>query len=287
MSNKQVHIADIKLRNIHLLFTLLSLLCFGCSTHSQVSKKIIVAGHTYGSPTGNHHGIYPPFINALQKLDQSSISFGVFTGDIVYQSNEKSWNQVDQDLNTLKFPVYFAPGNHDMGNRSLYQQRYGNADTSFLIGNDQFVFLDNTKNGWGLDDAQQQLLNNAIQSSNEESRIFVFMHNVLWNEKHACFTPNSLTGKAPKPYFNFDDVIYPLLKSTDREIYCIAGDVGAHSKSLNTSYLKDENIHFISSGMGNGLKDAYLQIEIADEVTIQVCHFPDGTMVPITDYHCK
>lgn len=287
MSNKQVHIADIKLRNIHLLFTLLSLLCFGCSTHSQVSQRIIVAGHTYGSPTGDHSGIYPAFMRALQKLDQSSISFGVFTGDIVYQANEKSWDQVDLDLKTLKFPVYFAPGNHDMGNRTLYQKRYGKADTSFSIGNDWFVFLDNTQNGWGLNDSQQQLLNNAIQSSDKHSRIFIFMHNVLWHEKHSCFTPNSLTGKAPKPYFNFTEVVYPMLKVSDREIYCIAGDVGAHSKSPNTGYLKDENIHFISSGMGNGIEDAYLQIDISKQVTIHVCQFPDGIKVPITDYHCK
>ena len=226
-------------------------------------------------------------MEALRKLDQTDIAFGVFTGDIVYQPSSDAWDQVDQDLETLSFPVYFAPGNHDMGDRMLYQQRYGNADTSFSIGDDWFIFFDNTKNGWGLNDAQQQLLKSAIQDSNEQSRLFVFMHNVLWHERHACFTPNSLTGKAPKPYFNFDDVIYPLLKSTNKEIYCIAGDVGAHSKSLNTSYLKDENIHFISSGMGNGLKDAYLQIEIADDVTIQVCHFPDGALVPITDYRCE
>ena len=48
------------------------------------------------------------------------IQFGIFLGDIVWESNEESWNNVDNDIIEIGKPIFFAAGNHDIENRTLF-----------------------------------------------------------------------------------------------------------------------------------------------------------------------
>ena len=91
--------------------------------------RFFIAGHTYGKPNGNNIGLYPKFINQL-KLE-NNFTFGILAGDIVRESNKKSWDKIDLELSKFNYPFYFAPGNHDVGyginnnKRKIFISRYG------------------------------------------------------------------------------------------------------------------------------------------------------------------
>jgi len=244
-----------------------------------------VAGHTYGSPNKEIDGIYPPFLKELLAKHQQ-YDFGVFTGDIVKFPSQKKWDIVHQQLQLLSFPVYFAPGNHDMGDRKLYQELNGNADTCFTKNEDVFLFFDNTKFGWNLDSSQTFLFNDALSRLSIKGRLFVFGHNVLWQDKYVCATSNSLEGKGPTPLF-WKTVVPQLLKLPN-PVYWFAGDVGSNEKSKNISYAKEGNIHMITSGMGNNVFDNYLKVNVTyTSVSIEVIPLNENLTQPITSFKCN
>lgn len=256
-------------------------LIVGCKNDKVVT--IVVAGHTYGEPNTSTNGLYQPFLTQLEK--QKNIDFCILTGDIVQKPTIGNWDKVDEQTTAFSFPFLFAPGNHDMGDRPLYLSRYGKTNTTFIKNNYQFVLLDNTKNGWGLDSNQLALITNT---NNQSKAIFVFMHNVLWQEKHPnCFSSNSLAGKAPEPYFNFWIEVEPALKKIEKPIYLIAGDVGATKKSKNISYRNENNIHYITSGMGNKVFDNFLILRLGNEIKIDVVSLHDGSLSSIKNYTCE
>lgn len=263
-----------------------------CSCKSNAQKNthfknyaFIVAGHTYGSPTDTSAGLYPSFIEHI-KASTHPFAFGVFTGDIVKNPTAENWDRVYQQLTNIPYPVYFAPGNHDMGNRKLYKEMNGNADTCFSINEDVFLIFDNTKYGWNMDSAQVYLFNEALSKLSIKSRLFVFGHNVLWQDHFSCATSNSLEGKGPTSLF-WTSVIPQLLKLPN-PVYWFAGDVGGTPKSKNVSFVKNGNIRLITSGMGNGMFDNYLQIKV-NYTNVMIDVIPLSKIekpVPLKNYLC-
>lgn len=245
-------------------------LLINCNLNKKEKVVFLVAGHAYGSPLKEDLGLYTPLKNQINYINNLDANFMVLTGDMVKYPTSKNWEKLNNDLKKINIPIYKAPGNHDMGDRKLYKQKNGNSDSLFSINGHQFIVLDNTKNGWGLDLNQLNLLNLAIKKSESKKGIFIFCHNVMWYKKNTCFAPNSLVGKAPEPYFNYWNTVEPILKSCKKPVYIFAGDVGAIPQSNNVAYLEDNNIHYITSGMGNEIFDNFLEVSINNEVVIKV-----------------
>ena len=134
--------------------------------YAQNNYSFFVAGHSYGSPSVNSKGLHPPLKNKSPYLQSRlEIEFGVLTGDIVEQPSIASWDSVDADINALGLPVYFAPGNHDMINRPLYESRYGDSYYHFLHHNDLFIILDPNIDGWNISGAQFSYLDSLLNST--------------------------------------------------------------------------------------------------------------------------
>ena len=122
---------------------------FSCSKdESDVVKEVpidysfFIAGHTYGTPGVDNEGVHPPFRNKFDFIkDDESLNFGVFTGDIVPVGTTQNWDEIDQDIQELALPVYFAAGNHDITDRALYESRYGQSYYSFTNHEDLFLSL--------------------------------------------------------------------------------------------------------------------------------------------------
>lgn len=287
MSDKRMQNGSIKLRIILLpLIVLFAFLLTNCKTTST-RYQFFVAGHVYGTPGDTLHTIYPPFEQCFSQINETNHAFGVFTGDMVQFSSKTSWNVFDSVVHRLKPTIYRTPGNHDMGDRPLYESRYGKTDSCFQLNDDWFVLLDNTKNGWGLDSSQMEIIRSVIEQCKENKRIFIFMHNVLWHSIHDDFAPNSLAGKAPEPYFNFHSTVLPILNRSKKEIYLIAGDVGATQSSKNVAYAQQGNVHFVTSGMGNEINDNYLIFTVDKKVNIEVYSLKERKLRPISNYFCE
>ncbi len=258
-------------RFLFFLFLSALLTFYACSPRHQ-DYCFFVAGHVYGAPADTFPGLHPPFLadwdylRALPNLKQ-----GVFTGDIVYYSRPAYWDAVDQAVEQLKVPVYFAPGNHDEGHKEVYQTRYGLTYRKFEVEKDLFIVLNPGLGGWNIWKEQRHFLQSALAKAKKYHNIFIFCHQVLWwspQGEYRQVRPNSLDGRSPE--INFWPEVVPMLVATERPVYLFAGDVGANHLTQALSFYQHQNLHLLTSGMGAGTRDNYLIIGVDVEKKVHL-----------------
>ena len=230
-----------------------------------------IAGHTYGAPGVDNEGVHPPLKNKFDfiKNDQT-IEFGVFTGDIVPTGTEQNWNEIDADVNALGLPIHFAVGNHDMTDRDLYESRYGQTYFSFVHQSDLFIVLDPNIDNWNISGDQLQFLQDVLISQSENvNNIFVFFHQLLWWEPDNIYQNidmNSLAGRDDA--INFWSEVEPLFNAISNQTFMFAGDVGAFNTGSEFMFDQYDNITLIASGMGGGVRDNIVVIDVHEDATV-------------------
>ena len=257
----------------NLLLLILSAGLFtACPRQEQQAYAFFVAGHTYGVKEKAVPGLHMPFVQDFDFINAyPDLAFGVFTGDIVYYSRDSSWNHVDRQVSELAVPVYFTTGNHDEGHKSPYKDRYGKTFYAFEQGQDLCIVLNPGLGGWNIWRDQMEFLQAQLERARKHQHVFIFFHHLLWwnpTNEYRNFPPNSLDGRAPD--INFWPEVMPLLKACQRPVYLFAGDVGAAGKPTVFFADRQDNVHFIASGMGNGRKDNYLFVEVSPEKGVEV-----------------
>ena len=254
---------------IAILITFVSLLK---AQSDSVSYSFFIAGHTYGTPGVNNIGLHPPFKEKFEYIqNRPEIKFGVLTGDIVSpQPVAQDWDEVDADIDSLGLPIYFAVGNHDMENRPLFESRYGITYYYFIYENDLFVVLDPNIDGWSILGPQLEFLEDVVYGNYETvDNIFVFFHQLLWWENdniYKPYKPNSFAGIV-RP-INFWTVIEPLFNELPNQVVFCAGDMGAASWSSDFVYDSYDNISIVGSGMGEGIGDNFVVINVNQNKSI-------------------
>ena len=248
-------------------------ICFGCNKEQNVEEfgsvdySFFVAGHTYGTPGGSNVGLYPPFKEKFSLLNaDEKMVLGVLTGDIVRNSTEPEWEAVDADIETLNVPVHFAVGNHDVTNPALFETRYGSTYYAFNNGSDLFIILDPNIDGWNISGDQLNFLDSTLTANASSSNnIFVFTHQLLWWQAENIFSsiyPNSLTGRNES--INFWSSVEPLFSDLPNNVFLFAGDVGAFSTGNEVFYHCYDNVRFIASGMGGGVRDNFIITDVSE-----------------------
>jgi len=235
--------------------------------------SFFVAGHTYGNHLADNIHLHPPFKEQLANIhyDYPDISLGILTGDIVRESNVESWNAVDDDIARLDLPVYFAPGNHDITNRELFESRYGDPLNNFRTfryftnEKDLFVVLDSELDAWNISGDQLAFLQTVISTHQQSSRnIFVFVHALIWWDDENIFK-NIHTNWWP-PYMpdttNFWTDVAPIFSSISNPVYLFAGDLGANAQATPYMYYKEANMTYIAGGMGNLVDGNFLFVKV-------------------------
>lgn len=254
---------------------LLSIVCIGvlCTlllsckhveeTYSEISDpySFFVAGHTYA-----WRGLNKGFVDKFGYIqDRPEIQFGIFTGDMVASNPTASnWDLVDRDVKNLGLTAFFSAGNHDIENRTLFEERYGDTYYSFFFEHDLFIVLDPNIDHWNISDEQLEFLVGVLKEYAIKSRhIFVFFHQLIWWEpdtKYAQVIPNSMAGRAES--INFWTEVEPLFHDLSNKVYMFAGDVGAGEWSSDFMFDQYDNITLIASGMGEGVGDNFLIINV-------------------------
>lgn len=272
-----------RILSICLLFLLL-----GCSSPKELDYSFFVAGHAYGDPNdrGKTKGLYLPFKEKFDFInDQSKMEFGVLLGDVVWQP--KDWPRALEDINLLKMPIHVARGNHD-GGLKAFEERFGKSYKSFLLNESLFIILDPNIDQWNISDEQLVFLMNAIRMDGKNAKnIFIFSHQVLWWSygKYEKPKPNSLQNKAKET--NYWSRIEPLLRNLDKPVFLFAGDVGAFSKEhrkadhiIEYSYFNDNNLTYISTGMGGGVRDNFVIVDVfkSGKVNFRLIHLNGDDM---------
>lgn len=260
------------------VFLILSCLIISCEKNSDadieftgIKYSFFVAGHIYGNPATTEPGIYPIFKDWFDYIkSDSSIKLGIFTGDIVKNGTGEEWDAVDKDIAGLTMPVYFALGNHDNKNRELYIERYGNTYFDFTNENDLFIVLDPNIDGWNISGAQLDYLKQLLSDISPYTKnMFVFFHQLLWwkgDNNYRNVKPNSFEGKSDS--INFWSDVEPLFNNLTSNVAMFAGDVGAASWSADFMYDKYDNITLIASGMGEGIGDNFVVVDVMTDNTL-------------------
>lgn len=237
----------------------------------------LVGGHTYGIPGGGaDNGIYPPFLNTLQKREGDL--FMVLTGDIVQKSIPASWDAVLAQLQPSLPPAYFVMGNHDASEYAteLFTEKFGGDYYSFDVHTERFIVLNAQHSPKSVHGEQTAFLRGKLEDSPGIRNFFIFTHEVLWKQ-HARYGRVTINSNANVENYNFWVDLFPLLKLQPRKgIYWIAGDVGVPWADP-AAYDQLGNIHLIASGMGGNKEENFLEIQVQDgDVRIQAIPLGSG-----------
>jgi len=226
--------------------------------------SFFVAGHTRGIYYADNVGLHPPFMDKFSLINQRKTDLGFLLGDIVSEGTNKNWNEVDSVLQYLDSEVYFSVGNHDITDRPLYESRYGKTYFDFEYEGDLFIILDPNINQWNISGNQLIFLQDLLETEiSDTANIFVFFHQLMWWEKdnkYGVLKLNSFEDKADT--LNFWTEVEPLFHDLPNQIYMFAGDIGAAEWSDDAMYDHYDNITFIATGMGEGVGDNFIFIDV-------------------------
>jgi hypothetical protein len=261
----------------YILLIFSGMLFLGCTeSEKKIQQSFFVAGHAYGkpAPTGEKE-LYPPFKEKFSFLNSKNLSFGVLLGDVVRYPS--SWPNVLKELEDLTMPYYIARGNHD-GPLDNFEDMFGKSYQKFVQDNNLFIILDPNIDQWNISGDQLVFLKETLQYEGQNAdHIFIFMHQLIWwsKEKFSEPKPNWQQNRAETP--NYWSTIQPILESIGKEVYLFAGDVGAFSKEykkkdhiIEYAYFKENNITYIATGMGGGVRDNIVIVDIYEDKSVKL-----------------
>ena len=130
------------------------------------------------------------FLDGVEKLNLLLPEFVMSVGDFIPGNTSdreqllKEWAEFDEELNPLKVPFFFIPGNHDINNdvmRQVWKERSGVPFYSFVYKGVLFLALDTTgEKGTIIPDYQIENMKKALEQHSDVRWTFVFMHHPLW-----------------------------------------------------------------------------------------------------------
>ncbi len=252
------------------------------------STSFYIAGHAYGQSRASTVGIYPPLYSYLK---QHPADFIVYAGDFVRRCDKHSLSAFEQQMKKLEYQYYLALGNHDYGRpcKDLITKKWGNLHYSVQLKNVLLLFLNSQESFPNIAAKQLHMVDAQIKDSTSQI-VFLFLHELLWLDNRWKHRGVSGNGFSRYPYLkngNFRKLLLPLLQSySNKQIYVIAGDTGHAGKSIPAYWEKLANVTLLATGMGNGIDDNILGVEInKGQVEVRLIPLNDTTMLqPITEH---
>lgn len=260
--------------------------------HQTNTTRIIAVGHPYGSHDKSNTIPAGTLINAIEEINELDPDLFFTLGDLVQDPTEQSFEKLYQNfLNQLNAPVFNAPGNHDFGNgRTFYEDEFGQTFYFFTYDQSQIIVLDTEITNCFIVGKQKEMLELAILKAlenNDIQYVFVFFHKVLFldaeNELRASVNGPCRVGNN-YPVLR-DEIFLPAAQ--EKNIYLIAGDVGAFDSNLSPFYAKypDAKLYTLAVGIGDTENDALLQIDInAEKVEFSIISIGGKEFAPFESY---
>ena len=287
---------NVILRSVQRLFKWFLIVLLGACSGSKetleldspVEYSFFVAGHVYGSTENYQGGLYDPFMDYVDSLNNDpNMDMGFLAGDIVKHSEFKYWSMVDQDLENFQFQIRAAPGNHDLDSNTFFVDRFEGLYKTVSYNRDLFLVLDGN-NGWNISGAQKDFILDAVHNHDPKSgNIFVISHQLIWkgHERYETIGVNSHEGMADT--LTFWEELAPTFQALDCQTYFFAGDVGAFDWATPVFYDEMDNLTFIATGMGGGVKDNFIIVDVHEnkEVSFRLISLdPSKNLGPLEDY---
>jgi hypothetical protein len=245
------------------VYFFLGLILSGCnfkSSHPPIKYSFFVAGHTYGSPMQTNIGLYPPFKELTESINENSdYELGVFTGDIVRTPDIEHWTEAINDINNFNVPIHIARGNHD--GTAIFDSLFHKSYYTFNQYNDLFIIL--APASWNIKGQQLDFLDSVLNvNQGKVKNTFIFAHELIWwsPEKYPDVKVNYL------PHYpghtNYWEDVHPLFKKYNQTVYLFSGDVGCSDQVTPYTIKEKDNVKFFASGMGSGNEDNFIKVDI-------------------------
>ncbi len=233
----------------------------------ESSVSFLVAGHIYGSPQGENLEMDPLLFQELNVQKKYDYDFLVLTGDTVRQSNEDHWQKTLSQLDQWQKPYYLVMGNHDNSKEGekIFRKKYGRTYYHFTNGKNLFIILNTQIKRGRIPIKQQRYVKKTLNKYKDANNVFIFIHELIWTAHREEYRQLIHNQGSYDPYFesNFWDEFYPLLTQfPQKEIYIVAGDLGAHPQTLGFYREDRAHIHFLASGVGDSPHANYLTINV-------------------------
>lgn len=259
----------------------------GAARSQAAAFDFLVLGHIRGGDDHRLHVRLGELMDRVREIDPDLI---VLTGDIIwgdYHNFDRTpevlhaeWDAVDSALALIGVPILRVPGNHDASDlvsRDVYRSRYGNPYQVYDTAGIRFVLLnsawipqdgDTAHNrfvrGQPITEAQLKWLGDVLDDQTAPSRMFVFLHHLLWWD--------------PEEGAWWQDV-HPLLREHGVRAV-VSGDYGPLKFShltrdgidyFQTSLGGDPSVRLLKSAESNRILaaqfDNFLHVSVRDEET--------------------
>lgn len=185
-----------------------------------------------------------------ENREKWDIDFVIITGDVVQNGLKESYDLYLEDLKNITIPVYTVIGNHDIYNNGydIYKKVIGRTVYDFMIGKNQFIFLD-TANGT-LGNVQKKYLEDTLERSDAVNKI-VFSHYSLTDKE--LQSPTALT---------YPEECYYLFDLFEKYVvdYFISGHLHFYDKK------EIKGVKYIIVENRNGNSNYYLKVTIKNNV---------------------
>ena len=229
-------------------------------------KNLLIVGHSYGKPNDTNNGIYPKLISHLNG-QKKQWDYLIAAGDFVRLPSRQNFILASKQLGKFSNNVIFVPGNHDIGYNysklDIFLERFKTL-FNFVKVFDTLIFTIDTNKGWMVDENQKNRIKKIIEENHDANNIIIISHQLIWMDKFKDEVfPNGIYGKVLSN--NFDE-FENFLKSYEKKLFFISGDVGATYKSSNYFCRTNQQITYIATGMGLGINDNYVVINVFNNV---------------------
>ncbi len=258
--------------------------------------RFLVIGHTYGGIQIDDRLPGQNLLRSVDDLKSMELRFLVSLGDMVMHSTLEEYESLDRSLlSVLPFPIFNAPGNHDVEDRTLYESRFGRTYYTFRYGPARFIFLDTEYKTCQINTSQQELLGKALKAGlrdRDTMHIFIFMHKTLFlhndflyeRQKHWAM-PNVWECYNNTNFIRImDEKILPV--AAKKPVYLFAGDVGAWGNlSPYYEHREDVELTMIMTGLGDESGDSGILVTInGKEIDLEAYSFTGQNMPSLESF---
>ena len=247
--------------------------------------SFLVIGHAYGKEPADPS--LPP--RALQRLASKveSDDFIVCLGDTFYRFEERG--PTVELLNSIRIPVYNAPGNHDYVLPGEYADAFGTGQFAFVRNRALFVVTNTEISPGRLDVEQLEILRSVLNRARRASavdRLFLFSHRVLLGDlkRYSKVKPAVNVSEPRSLLAHMGDELIPLVRGLFPEpvpIYWFMGDVGSRpGKTLLVDRDPSSGVVFVLTGVGMRPEDHALRVVVPAEGEARLSVVPLGARAP-------
>ena len=278
---------------------------------STSNYSFYVGGHLYGTPGPS---MYPAasLLGYVSEMKRSSAKFFIMLGDVIQHMKK---NQADKEIEIfdhlinkkLNFPLYNAPGNHDLElGLEKYSKYFGEPYYQFVYGTEKFIFLNTQQDGnCNIGKEQENFLFeslNAAKVNDNLKNVFLLMHQPLWLVDNKEFLDvdswtNTGTHKTSCSDFSRNTLKNIKKLNLQKSLFLLSGDIGCKNYKLgkipNESFPlffeKDykNNITYIATGLCETENDNLIKLNIdkTSNVNIEVISLSGKKLNKIENYN--